>query len=418
MEVRDRATAGWVVSLDFPNSRDVIQPKYFDNGMVPPGAHAPFIPQREIKEWRQSDQILKLKNGSIIGFKSCDAPASKLQGAGKDWIHFDEVPPKEHFDEAVMRVEGGRSLQIIGTATLLPPVGQRGGVSWVYEEIIKPWQRGQKPGVEVFSAGIRDNPFIGEEEIKVLEAVFPPGSKPHDIRIAGKLIPGLGGALAYHSFDRDTHVKELEPPSSNLPLCWMWDFNVAPMVTLIGQYIGGKFYVYRELVLEEGNIPEMCEYFMNTIDNLDVRSVVYIYADATGTNRNSQTGDTDFRVIQNSVIRYGTAFRMKVKPKNPLVSNRLQAVNRSLKNEWGEANLLIDSSCTELIADMEGVLMDPMGGIKKSKNTQDPYYRRTHSSDALGYWIEYEAPVKRLIEGYKQRVTAIQTPQYGFGGVQ
>jgi hypothetical protein len=55
MEVRDRSTSGWVVSLDFNNSQEVIQPKYFDNGFVAPGSHPPFIPDREIAEWRIKD---------------------------------------------------------------------------------------------------------------------------------------------------------------------------------------------------------------------------------------------------------------------------------------------------------------------------------------------------------------------------
>src|SRR5262245_57389502 len=37
IQVKDRATSGWVSSLDFPTSRDVIQPKYFNNGFIPPG---------------------------------------------------------------------------------------------------------------------------------------------------------------------------------------------------------------------------------------------------------------------------------------------------------------------------------------------------------------------------------------------
>ena len=41
VSVRDRATSGWVVSLDFPSSRDIVQPKYFDNGFLPPGATHP-----------------------------------------------------------------------------------------------------------------------------------------------------------------------------------------------------------------------------------------------------------------------------------------------------------------------------------------------------------------------------------------
>jgi len=40
--------------------------------------------------------------------------------------------------------------------------------------------------------------------------------------------------------------------------------------------------------------------------------------------------------------------------------------------------------------------MDPRGGIKKATNRKDPYYRRTHSSDGIGYWIAYEAPVRHL----------------------
>src|SRR5882672_6414042 len=38
VQVRDRSTSGWVVSLDFPSSRDTIQPKYFDNGFLARGS--------------------------------------------------------------------------------------------------------------------------------------------------------------------------------------------------------------------------------------------------------------------------------------------------------------------------------------------------------------------------------------------
>jgi len=50
IEVNDYATSGWVISQDFNASRDAVQPKYFDNGFVPPGAPPPFIPEREIKD--------------------------------------------------------------------------------------------------------------------------------------------------------------------------------------------------------------------------------------------------------------------------------------------------------------------------------------------------------------------------------
>jgi phage terminase large subunit-like protein len=414
IEVKDRATSGWVVSLDFPNSRDVIQPKYFDNGFIPPGGTEPFIPEREISEWRATDQILKLKNGSLIGFKSADAPATKFQGAGKDWIHFDEVPPKEHYDEAVIRVEAGRKLTVFGTATLLPPVGTTGGVSWLYDALIKPWQRGEKPEAMVFTAGIRDNPYIGEAEIRILETMFPPGTKGHDIRIDGQLIPGIGGSLAYHSFSNELHVRKLPPPDPYRPIVWCWDFNVEPMVTEICQRYGSKFRVHRELILEEGNIPDMCDYFYNQLLDLNHRAEVWIYGDATGTHRNAQFGVTDYKVIQNHILSHRMRFRIKVREKNPPVADRLAAVNRALMDEFGMINVEVDPSCKELITDFEGVLLERSGGIKKSNNRKDPYYRRTHSSDGVGYWIAYEAPVRSINQHYRGKHN-IRDVGYNFG---
>ena len=54
---------------------------------------------------------------------------------------------------------------------------------------------------------------------------------------------------------------------------------------------------------------------------------------------------------------------------------------------------MIDPSCKDLITDLEVVLRDQGGGIKKTTKKTDPYFLRTHFSDALGYWISYEAPV-------------------------
>ena len=49
----------------------------------------------------------------------------------------------------------------------------------------------------------------------------------------------------------------------------------------------------------------------------------------------------------------------------------------------------------------ENVVSVGRGGIKKSSNKKDRYFKRTHTSDALGYWISWSAPVVSL-----QRQTA------------
>lgn len=410
-----RPTSGWVVSLDFPSSRDIIQPKYFDNGVGLSGGHAPFIPEREVHDWRASDQILILKNGSIIGFKSCDSGRSKFQGTDKDWIQFDEEPPKEVYEESVIRIGSGSKLRVFGTCTLLPPDGQVGGVSWLYNEVAVPALEG-KSHAKIFTASIYDNPYLDKSEIKRLESIYPEGSASRRIRLGGELLPGLSGARAYSGFDRRIHTfddGEYEI-AHRRPLAWCWDFNVEPMVSIVGQRCGDKYYVLREFVMDEGNIPDMCQWFKQTYRTHGAE--IYIYGDSTGKHRTGQTGQSDYTMILNAMRTYPAPVKLLVPEENPHVPDRINAINHLCKDESGVSRLLLHKgNCPELIKDFEQVLRDPRGGIKKTTNRKDPYYRRTHTSDALGYWIAYEEPVEITVEK-RRTIGIIPPPAYSFSG--
>ena len=415
VEVRDRATSGWVTSLDFPSSRDIIQPKYFDNGFVPGGAsHAPFIPDREIARdgWRISDQILKLKNGSIIGFKSADSGRLKFQGAEKDWIHFDEEPPKDIYEEALIRVGAGRRLRVFATCTILPPEGQVGGVSWIYSDIILPWQSGERPDIGVFGSSIYDNGHIDPAEITRLEAMYPEGSIQRRIRLGGEWLPGLAGARAYVGFQRQLNVVPQGAIQPRLPLAWWWDFNVAPMVSGFGQRIGRVFHVYRELILDEGNVLEMCDWFRQVVPSH--RAEIWLYGDATGRARDAGVGKSDYQLILNAMRGYPAPVRLKVPEVNPPVPDRINAVNNACKDEAGEVLLEIEPTCKELIADLEQVLRDARGKIKKTNSPSDPYFRRTHISDALGYWLAYENPIRSLSATASRGPVRVPEPGYAW----
>lgn len=411
IQVRDRATSGWVVSLDFPSSRDIIQPKYFDNEHVPPGStHQPFIPAHEIAGWNKSDQVLKLKNGSIIGFKSADSGRKKFQGTEKDWTQFDEEPPKDIYEECIIRV-GAYPLRVFGTCTLLPPEGQVGGVTWVYSDILKPWMNGIRTH-GCFGASIYDNPFIPPSEIRRLEGLYPEGSVQRRIRLAGEWLPGLGGSRAYTAFSQSYNVAKQPSIVLRRPLAWIWDFNVEPMITLVGQRDGKLFRIFQELILEEGSIPEMCDYFRSKHPRH--LAEVWVYGDATGQKRSEQSNKSNYAIIQNNMISYPTPVRLKLPTVNPPVPERVNAVNRVCRNENGESWLSVDPSCTELISDLEQVLFDKRQGIKKTTNKKDPYFRRTHSSDAMGYWVTFEEPVVRVThpESLAPSQISIRSPGY------
>lgn len=418
-QAEDYATSGWVVSLDFPNSRDVVQPKIFNNGFGKDASHAPFIPDREIyggsieKGWSVTNQILKLKNGSIIGFKSADSGRAKFQGSAKDWILFDEEPPKDIYEESIIRVGGGRPLQVFGACTLLPSEGQAGGVSWLFGDKIKPWQAGKPVAWKIFGASIYDNPHLNQREIERLEAMYPEGSVQRAIRLYGELRPGLSGARAYPAFDGRVHIRDQGPPIPRRPLVWMMDFNVEPFISLVGQRHGKLFRIFKEIVLEEGSIPEMCEAFC--MEYPTHAGEIWVYGDATGRQREQQSRKSNYTVLLANMMRYGSPVRLKVPESNPAVTARLNAVGMQLRNEKGEINVEIDPSCEELIADMEQVLLDGKGGIKKTHNKRDPYSRRTHSSDAIGYWIAYEEPVKLPQDESTTAPNHVKSPSYAFG---
>lgn len=420
VQVRDRATSGWVSALDFPTSRDTIQPKYFDNGFVPPGSsHKPFIPEREIEEWRVADQILKLKNGSIIGFKSADSGRAKYQAAEKDWVQMDEEHPEEIYKEITIRV-GTRRLRIFTTATILPPIGQLGGVSWTFPKIIQPWLDGLLPNIGIYNASIYDNPHIPREEIERLEAVFPEGTIDNRIRLKGELLPGISGSRAYPAFNRQLNVKEQPELHPRRPILLTFDFNVDPMACLVSQFetmYGGRrlLRTFRELILEgSADIASMIDLFKYHYPRHG--SEIWLYGDATGQNRrvaaNQEGTKSYFTLIQNELRGYGSPIRVKVPSSNPGVPDRLNAVNKLLRDENAEIRWIIDPSCTELIQDLEGVLRDARGGIKKVTNIKDPYFRRTHTSDAAGYLIAKEEPVK-LYTQEKKQTTKLKQPSYG-----
>ena len=412
---RFKGESGWVVSLDFPASRDITQPKLFDNGHVPPDtAHPPFIPDREIDEWRISDQILKLKNGAIIGFKSCDSGRKKFQGAEKSWIHFDEEPPEEIYEECIIRVGAKKRLKIYGTCTLLPPEGEAGGVAWAFAKIIQRVKDGELKGVNLFEASIYDNPHLMASEVRRLEAKWPPTSIVGRIRLGGEWLPGLSGALAYPSFDRLLHVGEQPEIQRRLPLIWCWDFNVDPMVSLVGQKIDGVFHIYKEFFLQPGTIPEMVRAFRENFPTHGAS--IQVYGDAAGSSRTSQTGVTDYRVLLNEMRTYDAPVELNVPTKNPVISDRLNAVNRQLKNEFGEVCVSVDPECKELIQDFELVLRDNKGGLKKVYNKKNSYFNRTHLSDAFGYWIFLDSPIGELPRGNIIEVPKIITPNYSFRG--
>lgn len=423
--VYDRAMSIWVIGQTYPLLRETFIPLVLDNGFVSPRQrHAPLIPKSELQFWHSTESVGKLKNGSIITFRSGDAPASVFAAAARDLIAFDEPPRREVWNECTIRIgTTGERLKIRMAATLLP---EESGIraSWVYHELVEPWRNGQRPDIEIFTASIYDNPHLDPEEIKDLERQFPVGTAEHDIRILGRLVPGIAGLLAYPRFHRGIHVQDELGPWSvthNLPLCLGVDFNVFPMVMELAQQIGrgedAEFHFLDEIVLKPGTISDLGEEFRRRYPHHGAELRIYPDASAQWTDR--QTGVSDVACLLDSLAGYPAPIRVCAPQKNPPVPDRVNGFNRLLRDGHGRVRIRMSPQCVELIKDMETVQRDPRTIIKKSSRPSDPYRERTHASDGAGYLIAYEAPLPGYAAlGRRRIVRRIPSPQYGFGQQQ
>src|SRR6267142_287599 len=262
IEIIDRAVSIWVIGLSERLVKEGIQAKIVTTAYTASETHPAFIPASEIDSWNINEQTWRLKNGSIVGFKSADAGRDVFQSAARDLVAFDEICEWEVYKEATFRVPGGkRRLLIRLAATLLPPLGMAGGVSWFYPEKIKPWwAEGNKENrqgnphkhLDLFTMGIRDNPYINLEEIERLESIFPPGSLERRIRLDGELLPSIGGTIAYVAFNRQIHVDSNVIPEhldQRFPLALCVDFNVSPCIWEVGQLIDNTWYFFDEICM-------------------------------------------------------------------------------------------------------------------------------------------------------------------------
>ncbi len=116
---------------------------------------------------------------------------------------------------------------------------------------------------------------------------------------------------------------------------------------------------------------------------------VQLYGDAAGGAR-STAGKSDYEIIRGFFRTETFRVTHNVRNTNPLVRDRVNAVNAMLCNSQGIRRLSIDPRCRRLIRDLERVSWkaDNHGNLSAQLDKSDP--ELTHTSDALGYLIERE----------------------------
>jgi phage terminase large subunit-like protein len=117
----DRPTTGWAAGDTGQTTRDIIQASLLgteqgDLGLLPKDAILKTTPKPGVPQGIDTVRVRHSSGGvSVLGFKSYDQGRRAFQGTKLDFVWFDEEPPFDVYNEALMR-----------TASTVP--GETGGL--------------------------------------------------------------------------------------------------------------------------------------------------------------------------------------------------------------------------------------------------------------------------------------------------
>ena len=199
----------------------------------------------------------------------------------------------------------------------------------------------------------------------------------------------LTSGTIYKSYDRNINRSNEEVKKDGNrgePLFIGMDFNVTNMAATI--YVkrtnsanDEEWHAVDEI--KNGfDTPEIIETINNRYNNDDIKHDITIYPDSTGKSRKTVNAS----ISDLSLLRKA-GYRVRAKSTNPIVKNRILAVNSAFKNKRVWIN---DKKCKTTANCLEQQVYDDNGEPDK-KNGKD------HQNDATGYPVVYEMPVSKPI---------------------
>lgn len=197
----------------------------------------------------------------------------------------------------------------------------------------------------------------------------------------------------YNSFDRyknnSDHVVE-----GNEILEIGIDFNVGrgccaifverEHPTLLDEnFLKAKFLVCVDEIINTYDTPETIKIIKKRYPN----NPIIFYPDASGKNRKSVNATTS----DITLLKQELKCIVKVRGSNPIVKDRINAVNGMFCNSKNQRRLLVNTEkCPQITDALEQQIYDKNGQPEKGENKKDD------QTDAFGYPIAYKYPIKKI----------------------
>ena len=252
------------------------------------------------------------------------------------------------------------------------------------------WEKDPARGYHKIKAPTYSNPHLPPDYIDNLKSSYPP--ELIDAYIEGEFVNLTSGSVYY--FRRADHnTARVWDGSEHLHIGM--DFNVNNMnaVSFVQDIVDRK--VNSSAVDEftgAKDTPDMIDAILNRYDG-HPPSRITIYPDASGKNTSSKSAsESDITILKSA------GFKIKMHNKNPMIKNRIIAVNSGLAHGQVRVNI---EKCSSFATALEQQVYDDNGKPEKhaTDNVDD-------INDAAGYYVFRVHPVLRR-GGHELKMTGV-----------
>jgi len=293
---------------------------------------------------------------------------SRIIGLNLAWALADEIDTvtpsiaNKAFPKILGRLRSGNVRQFAAAST---PEGFR----WMWNTFGSDEAR-QRKDRRLVKLRTNDNPHLPPDFIDRLQANYDPNM----LRAYrdGEFV-NLTTGCVYDRFDRAKHVITDLPDLDREPLRVGVDFNVGNMSAVIGIRTAKGL-----VIIDEISGAHDTDALAQEIRRRYPDHRIYAYPDASGGNRSTNAAQTDIQILE----QYG--FSNQSPKSNPMVRDRVAAVQALLENGKGQVRLTIAASCRKVIECLELQSYNEKGDPDKEGGYD-------HMNDALGYviWREF-----------------------------
>lgn len=244
------------------------------------------------------------------------------------------------------------------------------GFKFVHET----WVKNKRDGYEIIQAPTRSNPHLPSDYIDSLESLYP--AHLLDAYLEGRFV-NLTSGTVYTSYNREA-CDSTETIKEGEPLFVGCDFNVTKQAaTVYVQRDGGAVWHAVDELVNMYDTPDM----VRVIEGRYPDNPIYIYPDASGKSRKTvDASKSDIALLEQA------GFWVRVNKRNPLVKDRVLAMNAALEQGRVKVNA---SKCPNVADCLEQQVYKNGEPDKASGND--------HQNDATTYPIAYEMPIVKPV---------------------